>query len=1341
MLSSTSAPPPPPASTKPRPRAHTMLSPAPDRSPTFTRSYHQPMGSGSQRRTNSHQGHARSRSQGDARSAGRPAAIGKGKRRAVFCDVVLDKLELDEDGRCVYPTGPAAAFLDSLGTPVQLPEEGSSAPPAVRPMTPGKTPKVDFDKVRQNLHELWVTEESYHRKMSSLLKDFALPLRAFSKKRETSIIPAFEANHLFINIEQLVPVSEALERDLRQLVGQMQRDKGRIPDGFGEVILRHVEQMQPYKKWLGSVAASEAIRQNLDKSNSSFREFVERTQVHSRESAQTTGGFKEFLAEPFQRISRYRLMIDPIIFHLPPDDPSVEPLQIAAGFLTDICSMQVDDATKRAAVFWSLKETIDGFPDAMVGFDRRFIGCIDADEIIEIADSRPTTLRCTLFLFNDTLLIAKRPSGDKPGKVHAGLDDLDRLVGLYQTSHLSSSQANLLGSPKKLRKGVLGFRGLVPLSEAVAVDLGSESPSGPEFGLMFDHPPLDQSERWCGRPARKFVVASTYPQDVRQPEKEVWLGKVAETVLQAKLKGGAKRAVEGKMAWDESCAPDSTEVHWAVWDRRTWESCGVGQRGKLALYLTGDHQAPGWGAVRDGRPVVSARATLLPPDQCRFEVQSSGSSEDNVELIRIDRIAGAVAELGMSYGLFSFPTLRPLPLAERPSRPRSNLLGAALDIFSGGTSLKRQHSINSRGSSVATTTINTPNLSGSGSASPAFGTPLSPPTALSPRMHPTNSLSQSTRVPLTKKSAPDLCASVSRHSSAASPASYSRTGGMDNDDGDPSKDVVASMGAAPERNRRAAGRRSLSLPPPPQGRFGSPTPSPSRGGQDYSSYKDAAYEAPEPSPMMDAAEEPAWPVQPPQSPQAPTTSPMGYRPQVGSTRRRMIGPRDMRPPSATAETPVGLSSPAHLPFARSQSPTPQRRPHSSDTSTLTYASSPVHSESAELAEPEDNGSLTGSSAKRSRPPVEMSPRPTPAKKVASIGGPGAAPRHPSSLSGQPLFPRQPSDALSENRIPSSSSIGRIHIRNRRVTSGATIRGPPSPPKPAEEPDVFHALGSPVKAERRPAPSPEPTFEDVQMDEADNLPPFERLRKHVDYLRLKLAREVANKENGRVASPTALSRSPHTRNVFAKTLGDPAFSSPGRPFHNPSVFTTFSEPRARPDTSIDLSVLSRWTRKLGELVEACEVLIDAKPPSPESDHGSALEVAMLEQERDLLAADLAAVKDEVANLVEQEMQARRELTASKDEGGKLRQAYHEICQEAETLLADFNTALEELMQAAQAEPGATGVYVELTSQLHEAVTARYQAENELRNYRRAMQGELEEKTRWGELLRQHGLLPA
>jgi hypothetical protein len=206
----------------------------------------------------------------------------------VFCDVVLDEIDLDPTGECVYPPGEllwslthafggdgeglsltlivrstvAGSFVNSLGTAIRLPDVEGTEQPQIRPMTPGKPPKVDLDRVRQNLHELWVTEESYLRKIKSLLRvsffrlvscfaaiadrslmfdqDYALPLRSFSRKRETAIIPQFEATHLFINIEQLVPIAEAFERDLRAIDGEMRRDRSRLPSRFGETILSHV---------------------------------------------------------------------------------------------------------------------------------------------------------------------------------------------------------------------------------------------------------------------------------------------------------------------------------------------------------------------------------------------------------------------------------------------------------------------------------------------------------------------------------------------------------------------------------------------------------------------------------------------------------------------------------------------------------------------------------------------------------------------------------------------------------------------------------------------------------------------------------------------------------------------------------------------------------------------------------------------------------------------------------------------------------------------------------------------------------------------------------------------
>lgn len=270
-----------------------------------------------------------------------------------------------------------------------------------------------------------------------------------------------------------------------------------------------------------------------------------------------------------------------------------------------------------------------------MAYDRQFIDCIDADEVIEVAgDSRPTVLRCTLFLFSDMLLIAKRPSGEKSGKTHVGLDDADKLLDLFQTSHLPASQANLLGSPKKLRRGVLGFRGLVDLATIAAVDLG---PS--EFGLVFDHPPTDQSERWCDRPARKYVVANTVQPDVKRAEKDVWLNRFGETILHGKLRLGAKLAKKSKRIWDDGGASDSTEVYWSVWDRKTWDALHGSQKvgvhitrlldasdllilvltsqGKLALHL--DEIGNSTVLARNGgsRPQTVAHAVFLRDGGCR----------------------------------------------------------------------------------------------------------------------------------------------------------------------------------------------------------------------------------------------------------------------------------------------------------------------------------------------------------------------------------------------------------------------------------------------------------------------------------------------------------------------------------------------------------------------------------------------------------------------------------------------------------------------------------------------------------------------------------------------------
>lgn len=168
------------------------------------------------------------------------------------------------------------SLLDSLGSTLS---SSSSHPPTKavsRPSTPQKAPTVDMGKVQQHLRELWTTEESYHRKIKSLCnvclllfilqpsppqpgrllilmllspaQDFALPLREFARKPNTAIIPTFQAKHLFANIEDLVPISERFEIDLREVINQMNDPGLGLPEDFGEILLHHVSFVLYYQR-------------------------------------------------------------------------------------------------------------------------------------------------------------------------------------------------------------------------------------------------------------------------------------------------------------------------------------------------------------------------------------------------------------------------------------------------------------------------------------------------------------------------------------------------------------------------------------------------------------------------------------------------------------------------------------------------------------------------------------------------------------------------------------------------------------------------------------------------------------------------------------------------------------------------------------------------------------------------------------------------------------------------------------------------------------------------------------------------------------------------------------
>lgn len=68
--------------------------------------------------------------------------------------------------------------------------------------------------------------------------------------------------------------------------------------------------MDPFREWLSKQRQTEQLLERLIGTNKSFVEFTERQKNRSRGITGNSIGLRDLLSEPFQRISRYSLMIN-----------------------------------------------------------------------------------------------------------------------------------------------------------------------------------------------------------------------------------------------------------------------------------------------------------------------------------------------------------------------------------------------------------------------------------------------------------------------------------------------------------------------------------------------------------------------------------------------------------------------------------------------------------------------------------------------------------------------------------------------------------------------------------------------------------------------------------------------------------------------------------------------------------------------------------------------------------------------------------------------------------------------------------------------------------------------
>lgn len=172
--------------------------------------------------------------------------------------------------------------------------------------------------------------------------------------------------------------------------------------------------------------------------------------------------------EPVQRIPRYTLLFRTMLKHMAPNDPQRIKLVEADQIASRIALAETDEKTKHATIMYGLAAAIEGFPANIVSHTRHLIDHIDVQDVPGADSSSPMlppvngglpqTLHCTLLLFDDKLVIVKRPA-EKGGWALAGMDQLDK-TGTKK------------GGGFLAKKSGLVCKGVVDIVDVVATEVG-----------------------------------------------------------------------------------------------------------------------------------------------------------------------------------------------------------------------------------------------------------------------------------------------------------------------------------------------------------------------------------------------------------------------------------------------------------------------------------------------------------------------------------------------------------------------------------------------------------------------------------------------------------------------------------------------------------------------------------------------------------------------------------------------------------------------------------------------------------------------------------------------------
>ncbi|KAG7096774.1 hypothetical protein E1B28_004184 [Marasmius oreades] len=643
-------------------------------------------------------------------------------KRIFFCGVVVEGSENgrrlpDEIQELVLSLGDVLEGSECDSGMLSSASNGNQT--HARPTT-RKRALTDSSALSSAINELVATERSYVRRLQILKKDYADPLRNFARSKSTAILPKYEATTLFGNIDNLLPVNEAFLTDLEKMVAP---NGPKTVGGIGDVALRHFKELrgfEQYKQYYVKREEAQVIFEREVSKRSSFAAYIDRIKYQSADMKNRIG-LRELLMDPVQRIPRYTLLFRLMMKHMASDDPQRAKVMEADEIAGKIALAETDEQTQRASIFYCLIANIEGFPPDLFSNSRRFIDCIDVEEVpadalipstASAASSGLSSLHCTLFLFDDKLLLVKRPgNGEKGGRVLAGLDNPDKV-----------SKAGMI--PNGRKKSGMVCKGVFDVTDVVATDV-----EGADIHLYLENPPQDMGDRWSGRPFRALSVVHPPSPPNLDPkgtsvDKHRFLESLWKVQANYRARAGQSVVLRAEEVEVESKGGKTTiaRTYYNVYQRTAFLQ--EPKKTKIVVHVDDNGTADSIPFGVGLPPFVVIRLQPLAGGVCRYKVNSSDPSDPGEEdIVQTTRVPSRVVLTIHQFGLFQFRTGKnsrpPTPTAKtkasifgldaisRTFFPSSRPGTSMGDFFSGSINSHRRTKSTTSRSSMYTHTAST----------------------------------------------------------------------------------------------------------------------------------------------------------------------------------------------------------------------------------------------------------------------------------------------------------------------------------------------------------------------------------------------------------------------------------------------------------------------------------------------------------------------------------------------------------------------------------------------------------------------------------------------------------